>query len=218
MENISEEAADYLHESKINCYSISVSNDDKNVYFTINLLNEVAEKIFSYLVLDKEIDKIVLNNSIQKEFLVLNKQIEELTAKQLTRNFYEGISSREVVIDIMSPMSFKVQGDYYFFPDLELMFRNLMQKYNATFENTNIVDNDLLQEILENSKIVSYKIQSSYYPIHKAFIPGTIGRIKIRFKGNQTLTNYTQMLLNFGVFSGIGVKTGMGMGYISITK
>ena len=118
----------------------------------------------------------------------------------------------------MSPMSFKVQGDYYFFPDLELMFRNLMQKYNATFENTNIVDNDLLQEILENSKIVSYKIQSSYYPIHKAFIPGTIGRIKIRFKGNQTLTNYTQMLLNFGVFSGIGVKTGMGMGHISIAK
>lgn len=68
MENISEEAADYLHESKINCYSISLSNDDKNVYFTINLLNEVAEKIFSYLVLDKEIDKIVLSNSIVQKW------------------------------------------------------------------------------------------------------------------------------------------------------
>lgn len=46
-------------------------------------------------------------------------------------------------------------------------------------------------------------------------IPAFIGEVIINVRGPQQLSNLANMLIEFGTYSGVGIKTGMGMGGIS---
>ena len=45
-------------------------------------------------------------------------------------------------------------------------------------------------------------------------IPSFIGNIDIYIRGPQTMTNLVNLLISFAKFSGIGIKTSIGMGGI----
>jgi CRISPR/Cas system endoribonuclease Cas6 (RAMP superfamily) len=45
-----------------------------------------------------------------------------------------------------------------------------------------------------------------------------LGRVTIKIKGASTLKAYIKMLLTFGEFSGVGIKTSMGIGGLEIEK
>lgn len=41
-----------------------------------------------------------------------------------------------------------------------------------------------------------------------------MGKITIKIRGTQTMTNFANMLFKFGNYSGVGIKTSIGMGAI----
>ena len=84
------------------------------------------------------------------------------------------------------------------------------------FEGTEHVDVELLEEICRQTKITGYRVSSSYYPVHNVRIPGFIGEVRFKCRGNQTLRNYVAMLLHFAEYAGVGIKTSMGMGAVSL--
>ena len=45
-----------------------------------------------------------------------------------------------------------------------------------------------------------------------------MGELTIRVKGPQQMVNLAWMLVKFGTFSGIGIKTGLGMGGMHIEE
>jgi CRISPR-associated endoribonuclease Cas6 len=47
-------------------------------------------------------------------------------------------------------------------------------------------------------------------------IPSFVGKITFRMHGAQTMTNLAQMLFRFGEYSGIGIKTALGMGAVKM--
>ena len=49
-------------------------------------------------------------------------------------------------------------------------------------------------------------------------IGGFIGEITIHILGGETLARYVRMLCRFGEISGIGIKTGMGMGAMEFNQ
>lgn len=130
--------------------------------------------------------------------------------------FYEFEANHYITVNFATPTAFKTNGIYLFYPDLRLLFHSLLMKYNFIFEGNQHVDNDLLEQFCNKTDIVNYNLRSYHYPIHNIYIPAFIGRITLHCYGNQTLTNYVNMLLHFGEYSGVGVKTAMGMGHIEI--
>ena len=67
-------------------------------------------------------------------------------------------------------------------------------------------------------KIDYFNIVSDKFSIHNAEVKGFKGLVSLRLYGNQTLKNYLLMLLNFAEYSGIGVKTSLGMGNVTISQ
>lgn len=216
MDNLPIEVADQFHLSQVNPYSIRVlSRKDNYIVFEVALLNDYAISTIEPLLTEENFKKLKLGNNKEVLFSLYTKEIEELSLNVLTDTFYTSAAVRAFELDFLTSTSFKANGEITFFPDLRLIFQNIMHRYAMIFDETNSIDGDLLQEIIDKTKIVSYSIRSSYFPIHGKYVPGYIGKIKIRCNGTQTLRNYVKMLLQFAEYSGVGIKTSMGMGKLT---
>lgn len=213
MSKLDPELAEQLHHNRIRPYSLSVSTKRDNHILIFNFLNdELADAIIPILL---EANVIELNG---EKISIESKNSYTLSLSDLATNFYKEDAPREFEVYFNTPTGFKSDGKNVFMPDIYYIFQNLMSRYSEVTEGTPLVERDLLSEICKSTNIVSYKIQSSYYPVHKAYIPGFIGKIKLRCSGSQTLANYIGMLLTFAQYSGIGVKTTMGMGAVKFRK
>ena len=93
-----------------------------------------------------------------------------------------------------------------------------MRKYSAASSSTDMTDEDTLQYIADHSSISDFRIRSTRFPLEGAQIPSFMGEVTIRFRGTDTMARYSKMLLEFGEFSGVGIKCGMGMGAIKIIE
>ena len=93
-----------------------------------------------------------------------------------------------------------------------------MRKYSASSNNTDMSDEDTLKYITENSSVSDFKIRSTRFPLEGIKIPSYMGEITIKFSGTDTMARYGKMLLEFGEYSGVGIKCGMGMGAIKLIK
>ena len=69
-----------------------------------------------------------------------------------------------------------------------------------------------LEELVTQSEIVRYRLQTIPFPLEKTNITGFIGNICIHIKGPESMERDVRMLAKFGEFSGVGIKTGKGMG------
>ena len=87
-----------------------------------------------------------------------------------------------------------------------------MRKYSAASQEFEMFDEETLEALVEQSEIVRYRLQTIPFPLEKIKITGFVGNLCIHVKGPETMARYIRMLLEFGEFSGVGIKTGMGMG------
>lgn len=75
-------------------------------------------------------------------------------------------------------------------------------------------DKETLEELCNSSEIVKYRLQTIPFPLEKINVTGFVGKIGIKIKGSETIARYIRLLLRFGEYSGVGIKTGIGMGAI----
>ncbi|WP_164544043.1 CRISPR-associated endoribonuclease Cas6 [Jeotgalibaca ciconiae] len=217
MENLEEEFVSALHNQELNHYTLHVERKNDYIYIVVTLLDEDKTYLIEEFLLSSTLNEIIIKSTNEK-YKIVGRNIEDKSLSELTERFYQEDSKNTFQITFLSPTSFKSNGEYIMFPDLRFIFQSLMNRYSFVFEGNKKVDKDLLDELCDKTKIVSYRLNSSYYPVHQSYIPGYFGEIKIRCKGNKTLVNYLNMILEFGEFSGVGVKTAMGMGAILVKQ
>ena len=211
METISSEYAGALHNNRVNPYSQFVVRENNSIVWYIKTLTEEAYK------------NIILPISELKEFELKKKgvllktekkTIQMLEPRTLLDEFYEKKCSRYMEINFLTPVAFKSDGKYIFYPDLKLIYGSLMRKYSELSQNLDMIDLDTLEELCQSSEIVQYRLQTIPFPLEKVNITGFVGKVGIKVKGPETLARYIRMLVHFGEFSGIGIKTAIGMGAI----
>lgn len=102
------------------------------------------------------------------------------------------------------------------FPDLRLMYKSLMKKYSASSTDMDMYDEDTLEQLIESSEITRYRLQSTVFPLEGVVIPSYKGSLSIRLYGNDTISRYARLLFSFGEYSGIGIKSSIGMGALKL--
>lgn len=212
MSQLDQEIVSALHEPHLNSYTIHVEKVKNEIHFIVTILNKDLEEAFREVLLDSELEKIELIARSKNPFMIKEINVKKVSVKELTDIFYQKDASQDFTLTFLTPTSFKSEGAYVFIPDIRLILQSLMLRYTLLIEGNSAIDKELLDNLCEETNIVSYRLSSYYFPIHKSFIPGFIGDIKIRCKGNQTLINYLNMLLEFSSYSGVGIKTSLGMG------
>ena len=104
------------------------------------------------------------------------------------------------------------------FPTMRLIFQSLMMKYARLVENRQEIEEETLDYLIKHSRITSYRLESSYFKVHGKKIPGFRGRLTFKITGPNTLKAYANMLLKFGEYSGLGMKTSLGMGGLELEE
>ncbi len=214
MELLDEEYVEFLHESKLHPYSQHLEVREKNWYWVVNCLDqEAVNKIIIQALMP--IERIYLKKD-EIEIQILEKKYTEKTSKDLMNSFYEEEKSRYLNLHFVTPTAFKSGGKYVFYPDIRCIYQSCMNKYDAVMKEESMTDEETLEQLCANSQVVHYDLKSVYFHMEGIRIPSFIGKITIKLHGNQTMTNFAHMLMEFGTYSGIGIKSAVGMGAMKL--
>ena len=112
----------------------------------------------------------------------------------------------------LSPTAFRSGGEYVFMPSVKHLLGSLSMKGGAAFPFSPVNDSDALEALERGTRITGYNLQSVYFPLKGRMIPAFTGSITLNAKLAAPLLQLLRGLLSFGSFSGVGIKTTLGMG------
>ncbi len=215
MEHIDTQYAEFLHKSEIHPYTSHLEQQNSEWMWIVTTLNDEAYKFIIEESLLKLETFTIENKGIQVK--IIDKKLTQKDNDELVRGFYQGEYPKYIEIQALTPMSFKQKGRYNFFPDIRLIYQSIMNKFDRISDDQ-MFDEDILEYLIEHTFISSYNIKSMNFYIEGVKIPGWTGKIKLKLNGSQTMINFGNILFGFGEYSGIGIKTSIGMGAIKIIR
>lgn len=212
MEKVSGEYASLLHRQPFNPYATScVLQDNEALVWQVNTLTDEAYS--NLLVPLMSVNEIELK-ALDKRFRIVGRELSSHDTNELT-SLIGKEGPNKFRVRFMTPTAFKRQGSYVFLPDVHLIFQNLLMRYFYVYEGSKDVDEETLNYIVEHARITSFNIHSQYFDHAMGKgkkVPAFVGSIELLVRGPQQLEGLCRMLLHFGQYSGIGIKTSMGMG------
>lgn len=217
MNRIDEDYAVAMHESGLHPYSqYLIKEDEKNIW-NICVTSEKAYKEIIIPMMDEKFEEFEIVRD-KKNIKIIDKTLEKIEESQFMEKFYFVDSNRYINIIFKTPTAFKQCGKYVFYPDVLLLYQSLMNKFDAASTEISVKSEDVLEEMVNSTMITRYNLHSHIYNIGSAKIPAFMGNITLKINGAQAMVNFANMLFKFGEFSGIGIKTAMGMGSIEVAE
>jgi CRISPR-associated endoribonuclease Cas6 len=207
-----------LHESKLHPYAQYISREeDGSCYWVVNCSNEGAAKNIIPVLMNQE---SIFLEKLNAKIMLSDRAYNEISYETLSSLFYGEALPRFIEIRFLTPASFKSDGEYCFFPDIRKIYKSMMNKYDTAMKDSNssVFDTETLDELCQQSRITRYNLRSRLFPVEGVTIPSFTGTLTLKISGSQTLINFAHMLFRFAEYSGIGIKTSMGMGAIRIEK
>ncbi|TCK06223.1 CRISPR-associated endoribonuclease Cas6 [Phorcysia thermohydrogeniphila] len=176
----------------------------------LNLLNnELFPEVARVLFFEKELEVSV--NGVKAELRSLKPVLVET---------YEGMlkgssPKRDIVLDFLTPTSFRKKDADLVLPEPYLVFRNLLRRWNA-FSPIKIPPRELISFVKENLFVSGCWIKTKKVEImNEAKITGFMGRVYFyAFKEEPEALKALNALCRFSEFSGVGRKTTMGFGKV----
>lgn len=220
MEAIDKGYAGSLHALPFNPYSQYCRREVASgaLEWRVNALtDEAAQQIIDPL---RTLDQVEVRRHGIK-LAVLRQTMETVSLKSLTDIIREKTDEErrpKAYMRFMTPTAFKCQGRYVFMPTVRLVLQNIFMHYSQVYEGNCEIDTETLSYIDQHVHMTSYNLRSCYFANvadERRKIPSFIGTMSLRITGPSTLVGLVRMLLRFAEFSGVGIKTSMGMGGVS---
>lgn len=204
-----------LHMGGFNPYSQHLEKRDGDWHWIICLFDEQAyEEIYSKVM---EQNTIYLRHD-KEQIDIVEKTVTCEEIEKLLNQYYFQTSPKSISIRFKTPTAFKQRGNYVFYPDIRCILQSMMLKYDSVTVREGTVQEEILEELVNGTKILQYNLKSCSFQMEGIRIPAFIGEMKLGFRGAQTMVNYLQFLFRFACYSGIGIKTSVGMGAIEIQE
>lgn len=217
MEQIDKNYGSILHSQEccsINQNVIPLKNVNEAIW-TINLLDDTSIEVFSKIL---ENNKKLYLSSTESVLEVLSTEQNIIPDDKSLIYCAKNIYNTDVYnFSFSTPTSFKSSNEYMIFPSVAHIVNSLVNKWNSYSREYSIDDPDALEMMLTGLRISDYKLRSSRFIFKGNKIPGFIGEVTITSKLSYSLNYVWGILACFANYSGIGIKTTLGMGSV-ITK
>lgn len=207
-----EDYGDRLHESELHPYTQHLELRDGVWHWVLTFLDDESHEIIWKDSLSG-LGTIYLRDRQQTIHFGEIRE-KKLSLKDLNDVFKSGGDAWGVGLSFVTPTCFKSNGRYVFMPDLAFILQSVMKKYDAVMEGEQLFDSKTLDDICGEAVIQNFSLRSQFLSLEGVRIPGFSGRMTIRCPRSRTMTGFLAMLFTFAGFSGIGIKTGMGMGAV----
>lgn len=213
MENIDSAYAEYFHYNTTNPFTSCIFKDTKEdkFFWRVTTFSQKAyDMLMSYF--SKGIpEKIYLKNKDLeinvKSFSIQKKSYEDL--------FLEATERKR--IKLISPTSFKSDGVTHIFPNIPTLISGVIAKINQHSETAELEDKKIVNELLEKVYIKDYNLRTKIFHLESIKIKGFIGTMDLAIKGeDRTLANILNFLILMSEYTGLGIKTSLGMGGVKV--
>lgn len=216
MEQINQDYAEVLHEQGLKPYSQYILAGEEKEWVVTALTKEAYCKIITPLLDEKftefTIDKKDIHIKIQ------SKELKKTNKQELLDEFYSNECDKYLNLEFLTPTSFKSDGRYIIMPETRYIYQSLMNKYSASSKDMDMYDEETLEQLVNSSHIVRYKLRSTFFPLEGVKVPAFKGELGIKITGTDTMARYARLLARFGEYSGVGIKTAIGMGALKIKE
>lgn len=215
MERLESDYAEQLHISGLKPYSQYVMGGSQKEWVINTLSEEAYQKIICPLL-----DNSFTRFTIEKKDIHINihsKELKTISKKELLDEFYSDVYDRYINLEFLTPTSFKSGGTYVNMPDMRYIYQSLMNKYSVASADMDMYDEETLEQLVNSSRIVRYKLRSALFPLEGVKIPSFLGEMCIKITGASTMAKYARLLARFGEYSGVGIKTAIGMGGLQMS-
>lgn len=211
MERVDTDYAAMLHKLPFNPYSQYCYWEGENLVWRVNALtNEAASHIVEPV---RQMETVELRG-IHTSFEITKSSLDTLSLKAVLDAVNEPSESK-ARIQFLTPTAFKSQGSYVILPSARLILQNLLMHYGQVYDNNKEGYSETIEYVDEHVRILSYNLRSSYFANIASGdkkVPGFLGTMTLGLRGPEMMTGLVRMLLRFGEYSGVGIKTSMGMG------
>lgn len=216
MERIDSDYAEVLHEQGLKPYSQYILTGEAKEWIVTTLTKEAYYKIIVPLMDERftgfTVDKKDIHIKIQ------SKELKKTSKQELLDEFYSDECDKYLNLEFLTPTAFKSDGRYIIMPDMRYIYQSLMNKYSAASVDMDMYDDETLEQLVRNSHIIRYKLRSTIFPLEGVKVPAFKGEIGIKITGTDTMARYAKLLARFGEYSGVGIKTAIGMGALRIKE
>jgi len=218
MESIDTDYAAYLHVNGDKPYSQYLYLDRKKkayVWRISTLTEEAYEKIILKIKKHKYI-YIKYKDITVKIHDVL--EYETTDAEKLIDGIYLNTDkiSKNLKIKFMSPTSFRSKGYYENYPNAFLIYNSLIRKMNTFSDKVRVGNEEVAAHLGAQTWMPEYSLRSVNYNVGKGKINSFIGRVCLNIKADDEIKKLALLLVKYGEYSGVGIKTSLGMGGITI--
>lgn len=213
MELISPDYAAYLHENALHPFSLHLGQAENGGVLTVSALTaEAAEQIMPPL---RTLKTAYLAQK-DDELLFDAPDEQSVTYHELFRKHYiREDAARLVQLNFNTPAAFKSAGQYVNMPTAKLIVSGLAKRYDMTCGVHDTVYETLFEEIEQRVTISAFRIRNASFPVEGVYIPAFMGTLTLKISGSPTFRSYINMLCDYAQYSGVGIKTGLGMGAVT---
>lgn len=219
LEKIDDQYINHLHEKGLKPISQYLVFPKRKEIFSwrINLIGK--ESMQHFLPVLQNVASYYIDNH-KTELTPLEKKVEKtFTEKTFIKKYLvDDPFSNMITISIQTPCSFKSKEEYIIYPSIELIVKSAIQKWNSFAEELIIEDEKTIFRLMDAARIVSYKLESFKYHVKSVRIPSFLGEITLSVRGCEETVRLFNMLMNYLEFSGMGIKSALGMGGVLINN
>lgn len=216
MEIINTDYAEYLHTMSMRPYSQCVyysKESDSWMWRICSLSKEAGEQIFIPLA---ERESVFIRHRNTRFRLCERTNITSAAYEQLADKYF-AYSSKEHYVEFKftTPCSFKSEGNYMIFPQPQHVLGSLLNKWNLCTDKFRLEGANVLKDIADEVYVADYRLRLQPFYLEGVRIPAFRGSYALGFKGNIMADRIICMLTEFSRYSGIGIKTALGMGAVN---
>ena len=215
LSSLPEDAGDALHMQGTHPISQHLRSEREGgrAVWRVSLLNEAAHGLFSDVLECTE--TIGLHGGALT--VTGRSHSPVIEAADLIRAGRSGDSSGAALL-LHTPTAFKQAGRYTPFPQERLIVQSLVRSWSLFCPEYPLDDEDALQMLTEGLAITDYSLRSARYRLKNAAVPGFAGRLTLSPRLSAPMLELWNTLLGWAEYSGIGIKTTLGMGGVSVQR
>lgn len=213
LEQLPARAADELHGDTSHPITqfLQYSRESQATVWTLNLRRELL--CTQALPLLQSVEQIELQDATLGVQLLGVSQ--PMTAQALLTAGRANLSDR-ARLELLSPCAFRQAGRYAIYPQETLLLQSLTTHWNSAFPELPITDEDAMDALLRGVHIVDYRLHTVRYGLKGTRVPGALGSLTLEARLPLPLLELWNTLLAFVPYSGIGIKTALGMGGVQV--
>lgn len=205
--------ADDLHKNALRPYSqyVHFERDSKKQLWELSTLDDNVFEAFIEALTSRE--NIFLRH---KNYVVSYKALEQKNSSYEALAdivFDKAAAPVGVKLSFVTTCSFKRDGEYMIFPDIRVLLEGLLNKWQA-FATIALEEDNLIENLASNCRIARYELRTQKFQLEGHGLTGFAGKIQISFRGNEMLRRILGLVMLFAEYSGVGIKTALGMGAV----